>query len=82
MAVIDLDDSYAPRSAPTVLDVSLDDHVSDMEDPRLFQYRGALYLLVAASQASCCLFDDLTLSRSGSGPGSWVGVRVRVGIEG
>ena len=49
LAVVDLDESYAPKSAPTLFGgrdgLPLPANVSGFEDPRLFVHRGGLYVL-------------------------------------
>ena len=46
LAVVELDDFYVPRGAPTMFNATdLHSELSALEDPRLFVHRGALYLL-------------------------------------
>ena len=50
LAVVDVDKSYVPTSAPTVFhSKSLPHSLDGLEDPRLFVHRGELYLLVAGT---------------------------------
>jgi hypothetical protein len=50
LAVVDLDEFYAPMAAPTVFhSKSLPHSLDALEDPRLFVHRGELYLLVAGT---------------------------------
>ena len=45
--MVDLDDSYAPMSSPTVFSRrNLPENVTSVNDPRLFAHRGELYVLV------------------------------------
>ena len=48
LIVVDLDNSYVPRSSPTVFNrTELPHSLEGLEDPRLFVHRGELYLLAA-----------------------------------
>ena len=46
LAVVDLDESYAPKSSPTLFgETDLPNSLSALEDPRLFVHRGELFML-------------------------------------